>query len=97
MKTVTYIEAPNGARYLSNEGKQMDILEEITMADFERKFQEISTYWLEQKFPVFLENGAILLQSEWNGEHYFSDGKEYAPLYNEVEEDDSEIIGFYEI
>ena len=97
MKTITYTEAPNGARYLSNEGKQMDILEEITKAEFKQKFPEISTYGLDHNSPVFLENGAILIDTEWNGEHYFSNDKEYAPIYNEIEEDDTEIIGYYEI
>ena len=96
MKTITYTEALNGARYLSSEGKQMDILEEITMAEFKQKFPEISTYGLDHNSPVFLENGAIFIDSEWNGECYLSDGKEYRPLYNEIEEDDTEIIGYYE-
>ena len=30
MQTVTYKEMPNGARYLSTEGKQMDIIETLT-------------------------------------------------------------------
>ena len=97
MQTVTYTEMPNGARYLSNEGKQMDIIEGITKAEFKQKFPETSTYGLEDYLPVFLENGAILIETEWNGERYLSDGKEYRPLYNEVEKDNTEIIGFYEI
>lgn len=97
MKTITYTEAPNGARYLASEGKQMDVLEEITKAEFKQKFPEISTYGLEHNSPVFLENGVILIDTEWNGECYLSDGKEYRPVYNEIEEDDTEIIGFYEI
>lgn len=95
MRTITYTEAPNGARYLASEGKQMDIIEPIRKEEFEEKFPESSTYgisWTE----TFLENGVILLNSKWNGEHYFSNDKEYAPVYNEVEEDDTEIIGYYE-
>ena len=30
MKTVTYKEMPNGARYLTSKGKQMDIIETLT-------------------------------------------------------------------
>ena len=97
MRTITYAEAPNGARYRAPEGKQMDILEEITREEFKQKFPEISTYGLEHNLPVLLENGAILIDTEWNGECYLSDGKEYRPLYNEVEDDDTEIIGYYEI
>ncbi len=95
MKTVTYKEYPNGSRFLSVEGKQMDILEEISREEFERKFPETPTHGLVD-FPVFLENGVILMNSEWNGEHYFSGGKVYAPFYNEIAEDETEIIGYYE-
>ena len=97
MRTINYTEAPNGARYLSPEGKQMDIVEEISKEHFKAKFPEISTYRLENNSPVFLENGVILIDTEWNGECYLSDGKEYRPVYNEIEEDDTEIIGYYEI
>ena len=94
MKTVFFKEAPNGARYLASEGKQMDILQEISKEDFEKEFPEKSLYNLS--FPILLENGAVLLDSEWNGEYYLSDGSEYAPIYKEVG-DDVEIIGYYEV
>lgn len=38
MRTINYTEAPNGARYLSPEGKQMDIVEEISKENFKEKF-----------------------------------------------------------
>ena len=38
MRTITYTEAPNGARYLASEGKQMDIIEPISKEEFEEKF-----------------------------------------------------------
>lgn len=47
MRTINYTEVPNGARYLSPEGKQMDIVEEISKENFKEKFPEISTYGLE--------------------------------------------------
>ena len=95
MKTVTYTESPNGARYLTSKGKQMDIIETLTKEEFEERFPETSTYGLNLYSPIFLENGVILTDTKWNGERYFLNGKEYAPFYNEVEED-TEIIGYYE-
>lgn len=38
MRTINYTEVPNGARYLSPEGKQMDIVEEISKENFKEKF-----------------------------------------------------------
>ena len=96
MKTIIYTEAENGARYLSEEGKQMDVIEEITKAEFKKKFPEVSTYGLEQNSPVYLENGIICIDKEWNGEQYSTDKGTIVPVYEEVEEDDFEIIGYYE-
>ena len=45
--------------------------------------------------PIFLENGEILLDTQWNGEEYLVKGKSYSPFYKETEED-TEIIGYYE-
>lgn len=45
MKTVTYTEMPNGARYLSTEGKQMDIMNVLTQKEFKEKFPEVSHIW----------------------------------------------------
>lgn len=61
MQTVTCTEMPNGARYLSTEGKQMDIINVLTQKEFKEKFPEVSTYGIEMHMPVFLENGEILL------------------------------------
>ena len=95
MQTVTYTEMPNGARYLSTEGKQMDIINVLTQKEFKEKFPEVSTYGIEMHMPVFLENGEILLDTQWNGEEYLVKGKSYSPFYKETEED-TEIIGYYE-
>ena len=96
MKTIIYTEAENGARYLSTEGKQMDVIEEITKAEFEEKFPEVSTYGLDIYMPVFLENGIVCIEKEWNGEQYSTDKGIIVPVYEEVEEDDFQIIGYYE-
>lgn len=84
MKTITYTESENGARYLSTEGKQMDIIEEISKAEFEKKFPEVSTYGLGQLMPVFLENGTICIDTEWNGERYSTDKGIIVPVYEEI-------------
>ena len=95
MKTIMYIEAENGARYLSTEGKQMDIIEEISKAEFEKKFPDISTYGLDMYMPAYLENGIILIDREWNGERYIINNMEIVPVY-EDNDGDFEIIGYYE-
>lgn len=95
MQTVTYTEMPNGARYLSTEGKQMNIMNVLTQKEFKKKFPEVSTYGIEMHMSVFLENGEILLDTQWNGEQYLVKEKSYSPFYKETEED-TEIIGYYE-
>ena len=95
MKTIIYTEAENGARYLSTEGKQMDIIEEISKEEFKKKFPEVSTYGIEMHMPIFLENGEILLDTQWNGEEYFTDKGIIVPVY-EDNDGDFEIIGYYE-
>lgn len=42
MQTVTYKEMPNGARYLSTEGKQMDIMNVLTQKEFKEKLKRNS-------------------------------------------------------
>ena len=42
-----------------------------------------------------LENGDILYAMDWNGERYeISNGTYWTPVYQEVDEDEFEIIGF---
>lgn len=50
-------------------------------------------------FDYELEDGTLLHSSEWNGEVYTvknKDGSEtiYFPVYNQIDEDEYEIIGF---
>lgn len=52
-------------------------------------------YW-----GIKLENGVILHDEkefkEWNGEFYSVDRKDYYPVTRKKDEDDFEIIGYYE-
>ena len=75
--------------------KNGDIMNILTQKEFKEKFPEVSTYGIEMHMPVFLENGEILLDTQWNGEQYLVKGKSYSPFYKETEED-TEIIGYYE-
>ena len=46
------------------------MLNEITKKEFEERYPEVSTYGLEAYSPVYLENGVVLIDKEWNGEVY---------------------------
>lgn len=76
------------------------MVKEISRKEFEEKFTEVSTYGLERSMPVYLENGMILIDQEWNGEVYTvkENGGErtFRPLYKKDEEGDMEIIGYME-
>lgn len=98
MKTINYVEYENGMRCITEDpnSKTMEIIEEISKKDFEERFPAVSTYGLEQHMPVYLENGIILIESEWNGDTYFTSGGNFKPVYKENSEDDFETIGFYE-
>lgn len=76
------------------------MIKEISKKKFEEKFTEVSTYGLEKNMPVYLENGMILIDEEWNGEVYTvkENGGEriFRPWYKKDEEGDMEIIGYTE-
>lgn len=83
------------------------LLKEINKAEFKKRFPETSTYGLEMYSPVYLENGVILIDTEWNGEVYTvkdSEGVErvYRPVQepasydDDGEPDDWEVIGYEE-
>lgn len=46
------------------------LLKEISKKEFTEKFTDVSTYGLEAYSPVYLENGVVLTDKEWNGEVY---------------------------
>lgn len=70
------------------------MLKEITKVEFEQRYPEISTYGLEHEMPVYLEDGAILTDREWNGEAYIgvvnAAGKklDYRPVQDPTEFDE---------
>lgn len=83
-------------------------MKEITKTEFEKRFPEVSTYGLEQLMPVYLENGVILIDTEWNGEFYTvknQDGSEsvYRPVQEPVSYDedgnpeDWETVGYEQL
>ena len=52
---------------------------------------------MEDPLNVFLENGEILIEREWNGEEYIlKNGKTYRPVYKPLNEDDYTVIGYVE-
>lgn len=107
---ITLLETENGARYvhLLDDAPtrkletdvlselETDVLSELSRKEFEEKFPDKPTYILSQFPPVFLENGEILLQNEWNGEAYHAENARYFPVYNQIDDDDYEIIGYYQ-
>ena len=95
MRKINYIEKENGSKIMVKEGKEMEVLEELNKAEFEKRFPETSTYGLQDYSPVYLENGIILIDSEWNGERYSGEYGEYRPVYQHIE-DDFEIVGYEE-
>ena len=74
------------------------MLNEITKKEFEERYPEVSTYGLEAYSPVYLENGVVLIDKEWNGEVYTvkdEEGKErtYRPVQEPDEvDDDGEVL-----
>ena len=74
------------------------MLKELTLTEFKERFPQVSTYGLEDPLNVFLENGEILIEREWNGEEYIlKNGKTYRPVYKPLNEDDYTVIGYVEM
>lgn len=85
---------------MKEEVDEMELIKEISKEEFEKRFPEVSTYGIDWT-ETFLENGVILLDSDWNGEEYCSlcpDGVKrwYRPVYEELGDDEFEIIGYEE-
>lgn len=83
------------------------MLNEITKKEFEERYPEVSTYGLEAYSPVYLENGVVLIDREWNGEVYtvkdekgkertFRPVLETEPVGDDGEVSQWEIIGYEE-
>ena len=72
------------------------MIKEITKKEFERRFPSVSTYGFENYSPIYLDCGDILLETDWNGERYETNGTEYYPIY-EVDLLDigsAEVVGY---
>lgn len=70
----------------------------LDIAEFEKKYPDISTYGLDNSLlNVFLEDGTILLQDDWNGYEYISEGKIYRCVYELINDDDWNVVGYYEV
>lgn len=94
-KIVKYIEEENGAITVADEGvNTIELLSELTARQFTEAFPDTYT---SGEVAVYLENGVVLLNSEWNGEQYtLENGDRYRPAYTPVDEDgDCEIAGYY--
>lgn len=73
------------------------MLKGLTLTEFKERFSQVSTYGLEDPLNVFLENGEILIEREWNGEKYIlENGRSYRPVYRQLDEDNYTIIGYIE-
>lgn len=74
------------------------IIRTVKAIVFEERYPEVSTYGLEAYSPVYLENGVVLIDKEWNGEVYTvkdEEGKErtYRPVQEPDEvDDDGEVL-----
>lgn len=73
------------------------MFKEISKKEFEERFPEVSTYGVDQLMPVFLDNGFVLTDDEWNGEVYtlLENGKErtFKPVHEpDVTDDDGEVL-----
>lgn len=77
--------------------KDNNMFKKITKKEFEKRFPHINTYGLQNYLPVYLDNGIILIEIEWNGERYSGEYGEYRPVYQQVGEDDFEIIGYEKV
>ena len=73
------------------------MLKGLTLTEFKERFSQVSTYGLEDPLNVFLENGEILIEREWNGEKYIlENGRSYRPVYRQLDEDNYTIICYIE-
>lgn len=82
------------------------MIKELTEKEFAERYPKEMIYGLENHTPVYLDNGVILIDTEWNGEVYTikKDGREisYRPIQEPISFDEDgeadmwEIIGYEE-
>ena len=94
MMVVRYNEMENGAReVVENGAESMELLEAMTAKEFDAAYPDV---YVSGDVAEYLENGVVLLSSEWNGEEYtLENGDRYRPAYRQIDEDNYEIVGFY--
>lgn len=99
-ETKLLYEAPNGARYTTPlpdvETTEIEtlIISVLSGKEFNEKYP--GTYISDPHGCIYLENGIILTDSQWNGECYMTEGLfDYYPVYRYVNEDETEIVGYY--
>ena len=93
-------EAPNGARYTTPlpDVETLEIETLIISILSEKEFHEKypGTYISDPHGCIYLKNGITLTDSQWNGECYMTDGNfDYYPVYKYIDEDETEIVGYY--
>ena len=72
---------------------------ELSRQEFGTRYPDVSTYEADFQGAVFLSDGALLLNSEWNGYEYntiAADGtqKSYVPLYLQEDEGNYETVAY---
>lgn len=108
MREINYVELENGMRVLTTNpsDKRMEVLEFISRDEFLCKFPNHPYAYGCAWHEIYLENGVVLLESEWNGYEYHSHDGIYRPVYqleetsevDDVYSDDAEFdyVGYYE-
>lgn len=100
MMDVKVIEQENGHFEACENGtKEIEVFQELTKEEFEKRFPEVNTYGLSWTECIFLESGVFLHENEWNGEEYTGDYGTYRVLYKVKDEDEDqyEIVGYYKL
>lgn len=74
------------------------MLNTISYQDYSERFDDVIVNW-DMYVDAFLENGDVLWEKDWNGEIYSNEktGKEYRPVYKQINEDEFEVIGYEEV
>jgi hypothetical protein len=74
------------------------MLNTISYQEYSERYDDVIVNW-DMYVDAFLENGDVLWNKDWNGEIYSNQetGKEYRPVYRQIDEDEFEVIGYEEV
>ena len=74
------------------------MLKTISYQEYSERYDDSFVNW-ERCVDAFLENGDVLWEQDWNGEIYINEkiGKNYRPVYKQIDEDEFEVIGYEEV